>query len=168
EVSVAVQAKTKYNDAPGTDYYQIGQVVDLMVVMAYDYNFDSVGPSAPTDWFERVAAYATSQADPDKVLMGIGTYGYDWNLTKGTKSTFSQNSLNNMLARGTLNTKIDSQSRTPYSDYRASNGDYHRVYFENAQSLGEKCGIIKNDRAGVGYWQMNGAFDDFYKVLGED
>ncbi|MGE5417397.1 MAG: stalk domain-containing protein, partial [Acidobacteriota bacterium] len=42
EVSVAVQAKTKYNDAPGTDYYQIGQVVDLMVVMAYDYNFDSV------------------------------------------------------------------------------------------------------------------------------
>ncbi|MGE5404410.1 MAG: glycosyl hydrolase family 18 protein [Candidatus Saccharibacteria bacterium] len=168
EVSVAVQAKTKYNDAPGTDYYQIGQVVDLMVVMAYDYNFGTAGPSAPTDWFEQVTAYATSQVDPDKVLMGIGTYGYDWNLTKGTKSTFSQYTMNNQLASGILNTKMDPVSRTPYSDYKASNGDYHRVYFENAQSLGEKCGIIKSYGAGVAYWQMNGSFNDFYKVLGED
>jgi spore germination protein YaaH len=53
--------------------------------MAYEYRgpFSGPGSVAPYDWVSRVAAYATHQIPPDKVLLGLAVYGYDWNTTSG-------------------------------------------------------------------------------------
>jgi spore germination protein YaaH len=170
-VSVAVPAKTAGSTwSQGCDYQAIGKVVDLVVIMAYDYNTSTPGQSAPMNWFDNVASYAVSQIPASKVLLGIGTYGYDWNLDAGTKKTFTQTSLtqllNSSLAR---NLYFDPVTYTPYIDYIDQNGDQHRVWYENQTSLGEKYATsLENCTGGIAFWQLTGAFNDFYQALGEN
>src|SRR5207249_3808074 len=67
------------------DYAALGVEADLVTVMAYEYRgpFSGPGSVAPYDWVARVAAFSTSQIPPEKVLLGLSFYGYDWNTTSG-------------------------------------------------------------------------------------
>ena len=67
------------------DYAALGAVADLITVMAYEYRgpFSGPGSVAPFDWVQRVAAFASSQIPPSKLLLGLAFYGYDWNTTGG-------------------------------------------------------------------------------------
>ncbi|MGI6487272.1 MAG: glycosyl hydrolase family 18 protein, partial [Syntrophothermaceae bacterium] len=54
-VSVAVFARTgKENWPTPYDYKALGQVCDLVVIMAYDYSYNQAGPVAPLDWCGQV------------------------------------------------------------------------------------------------------------------
>ena len=67
------------------DYAALGAEADLVTIMAYEYRgpFSGPGSVAPYDWVARVTAFATSQIAPEKVLLGLAFYGYDWNTTSG-------------------------------------------------------------------------------------
>ena len=67
------------------DYAALGAAADLVTVMAYEYRgpFSGPGSVAPLPWVQRVTAYATSQIAPEKVMLGLAFYGYDWNTTSG-------------------------------------------------------------------------------------
>src|SRR5207237_3499403 len=67
------------------DYAALGASSDLVTIMAYEYRgpFSGPGSVAPYDWVARVTAFATSQIPPEKVLLGLAFYGYDWNTTSG-------------------------------------------------------------------------------------
>jgi spore germination protein YaaH len=67
------------------DYAALGKAADLITIMAYEYTgpFSGPGSVAPYDWVERVTAYATRQMPPERVLLGLAFYGYDWNTTSG-------------------------------------------------------------------------------------
>jgi spore germination protein len=67
------------------DYAALGAEADLVTVMAYEYRgpFSGPGSVAPYDWVARVTAFSTSQVAPEKVLLGLSFYGYDWNTTSG-------------------------------------------------------------------------------------
>ena len=67
------------------DYAALGAQSDLVTIMAYEYRgpFSGPGSVAPFDWVQRVARFASSQIPPEKVLLGLAFYGYDWNTTSG-------------------------------------------------------------------------------------
>lgn len=67
------------------DYAALGAAADLITVMAYEYRgpFSGPGSVAPYAWVQRVARFATSQMSPEKVLLGLAFYGYDWNTSSG-------------------------------------------------------------------------------------
>jgi spore germination protein len=67
------------------DYAALGAEADLVTIMAYEYSgpFSGPGSVAPFGWVERVLGFATRQIPPDKLLLGLAFYGYDWNLTSG-------------------------------------------------------------------------------------
>jgi spore germination protein YaaH len=67
------------------DYAALGAQADLVTIMAYEYRgpFSGPGSVAPYDWVARVAAYSAQRIAPDKVLLGLAFYGYDWNTTSG-------------------------------------------------------------------------------------
>ena len=68
-----------------SDYAALGAHADLVTVMAYEYHgsWSGPGPIAPYAWVEQVAAFAVSQIPPEKVLLGLAAYGFDWNTTSG-------------------------------------------------------------------------------------
>jgi spore germination protein len=87
-LTLAVPAKERevtVGWAGAYDYAALGAAADLVTIMAYEYRgpFSGPGSVAPYDWVARVTAFSTSQIAPEKVLLGLSFYGYDWNVTSG-------------------------------------------------------------------------------------
>lgn len=62
------------------DYASMGRIVDRIRVMAYDYSFtgSAPGPIAPIEWVRGLVDAITGLVPPEKIDLGIPTYGYDW------------------------------------------------------------------------------------------
>jgi spore germination protein YaaH len=86
-LTLAVPAKTADTTGWGGafDYAALGAHADLVTIMAYEYHgsWSGPGPIASYAWVEQVAAFAVSQIPPEKVLLGLASYGFDWNTTAG-------------------------------------------------------------------------------------
>ncbi len=85
-VTVALAPKTS-GEQPGLlyqahDYPAIGAIADLVLLMTYEWGY-TFGPpmaTAPLASVRRVLEYGSSVIDPDKILMGMPNYAYDWPL----------------------------------------------------------------------------------------
>lgn len=88
-VHTMVSVPAKDNDDPADDwswpynYEEIGEYADYVQVMTYDENssWSDPGAVASMDWMKRILTFATESINPDKVIMGVPSYGYDWNLS---------------------------------------------------------------------------------------
>ena len=56
----------------------VGQYIDRLRIMGYDYNVDDPGPIGPISWVDASVKYAVSVMDPSKVFLGVPGYGRDW------------------------------------------------------------------------------------------
>ena len=57
---------------------QIGNAIDRLRIMAYDYSTATPGPIGPITWTEDAVKYAVSVVPASKVFVGIPGYGRDW------------------------------------------------------------------------------------------
>ena len=96
---------------------------------------------APVNEVRRVIEYATSVMPPEKIMMGIPLYGYDWALPyvpggDWAGSISPQQALE--LAAGYGATiQYDNVAQSPYF-YYWQNGEEHVVWFEDARSIRAK------------------------------
>ncbi|MFZ0978466.1 MAG: glycosyltransferase [Candidatus Acidiferrales bacterium] len=62
------------------DYKYFAAQTDAIILMNYDFHWPTSlpGPIAPQDWFVRNIDNMVKLVPPDKLIMGIATYGYDW------------------------------------------------------------------------------------------
>ena len=68
------------------DYAAMGELVDGIRIMAYDYSTDAPGPIAPLTWVRRaVRAAKRAVGNDDKLVLGVPLYGRNWVVaTSGT------------------------------------------------------------------------------------
>ena len=90
-ITMAVPAKTREVTtgwAGAYDYAALAAHLDLVTIMSYAYTTASSAPgsTAPYNWVDQVATYAAGQFPPEKVLLGMAFYGYDWNTTAGGRA----------------------------------------------------------------------------------
>ena len=62
------------------DYKYLSEQADAIILMNYDFHWptSAPGPIAPQDWFERDIENMVKLVPPNKIVMGIANYGYDW------------------------------------------------------------------------------------------
>jgi cellulose synthase/poly-beta-1,6-N-acetylglucosamine synthase-like glycosyltransferase/spore germination protein YaaH/peptidoglycan/xylan/chitin deacetylase (PgdA/CDA1 family) len=62
------------------DYKYLASQADAIIVMNYDFHWPSSapGPIAPQDWFVKNIENMVKLVPPEKIVMGIANYGYDW------------------------------------------------------------------------------------------
>jgi spore germination protein YaaH len=82
------------------DYAAMGQIVDHIRIMAYDFSTGEPGPIAPIDWVTQLVKAARSMVPSDRLMLGIPVYGYDW--VVGTEGTCP---VDNKPRRQNLSTK---------------------------------------------------------------
>jgi len=107
------------------DYKELEKYVDQMIVMAYDENVDNPGPIASSSWFEKIL----STLPKDKLIVGLGSYGYDWEWESqepGEVVTFDD--VTRLAEKANLNIQWDDMSQTPYLKY-TENNNVHEVWF---------------------------------------
>lgn len=63
-------------------YKQLGQILDHVSIMSYDFAWSgsAPGPVSPGFWLEEVYDWAASQITPSKISMGLPLYAYFWSI----------------------------------------------------------------------------------------
>jgi hypothetical protein len=61
-------------------YATYARIADYLVLMGYDQHWDKSAPGsiAGEDWFENTLDKRMKELDPDRTILAIGGYGYDW------------------------------------------------------------------------------------------
>lgn len=172
---VALAPKTSVNQ-PGLlyqshDYKGLGEAVNLALLMTYEWGYTYGPPMAvsPIDKVEEVVRFGVSQINPQKILMGIPLYGYDWSLPymRGNtvaKSLSPQQALE-IASENNVIIEYDEVSQAPYF-YYAKDGKSHIVWFEDADSAVAKLNLTdKYNLVGASYWNITKDFPQNWLVL---
>lgn len=138
------------------DYEVLGNVIDEMRIMAYDFNnkITPPGPVTPLDQLDTVLSYATKTIPVEKIVVGLPLYGYDWSSESVTNVDYLP--IIEKIERNNGNIKRDSNSQELIGTY-TEKGITHTVYFQDRTSIeakkkiAEKYGIKK-----FIYWKLGG------------
>lgn len=154
------------------DYAAIGEIADTVLVMTYEWGY-TYGPPmavAPINNVKTVLNYALTEIPPEKILLGIPNYGYDWKLPYIRGESMAE-TIGNLQAvqRAKLfgaEIQFDEIAQTPFYTYTAKDGSEHIVWFEDARSIKAKLALIQdNNLRGAGYWNTMRPFPQNWAVL---
>ncbi len=151
--------------------------IDYFIVMAYDYHIRSspvVGPVAPIfgkgkgRWQHDVVSNMRDliqKVEPEKVLLGIPFYGYEWTSTSdemgattypdsGATATYKRVAA--ILEDPSLKAqeRWDEDALSPYVTYQ-ENGKTQFIYYENTRSLSYKLDFVQQlGLRGIAIWAV--------------
>lgn len=173
-LTLAVPAKTLDSAAAywtyAYDYKQLGTYADQVVLMTYDEHWQSgtPGPIASIGWVQQVVNYAASVIPRSKLILGLGTYGYDWKLSGGYAKAYSIQGVYNTAANNNAEIEWDDTAKVPYFMYTDSSGTDRIVYFEDSTSISYKLNVVNSSNlGGVAIWRL-GLEDQKYWTTIED
>lgn len=155
------------------NYGAVGTISDTVLIMTYEWGY-TYGPPmavAPLNKVREVVTYAVSEISPEKILMGIPNYGYDWPLPfeRGvTRATTIGNQEAIDIARryGSV-IQYDETAASPYFEYTSANGAAHVVWFEDVRSIQAKLALLDEfNLLGAGYWNVMRPFAQNWMFLG--
>lgn len=154
----------------GHNYRLLGQAADYLFVMTYEwgYTYGPPLPVAPIQNVRRVLDYAVTEVPPEKILLGIPNYGYDWKLPF-VQGISRATSIGNRQAVEIAREKraeifFDETAQTPYFNYTDASGE-HIVWFENARSIKAKFDLVNSyNLAGMGYWNLMREFPQLWLI----
>lgn len=142
------------------DYAAQGRAADYVIIMTYEwgYTYSAARAVSPIDEMRRVLDYAVTEIPPEKIMMSLPNYGYDWTLPymRGTAAqSIGFVTALDLARRYGAEIQFDEKSQTPYFNYY-KNGEQHEVWFDDPRSISEKLGLIDEyGLAGVSWWTVN-------------
>lgn len=152
------------------NYPAIGSLMDHIILMTYEWGH-TYGPPmavAPANQVRRVLEYATNVIEPEKILMGMPNYGYDWTLPyvqgRAARSiSFAQ--AVELAQEHNAQIQFDPQAQAPYFFYE-DGGVRHVVWFDNRASLRARYELVAEfNLGGVSFWTINRFSPESYGVL---
>jgi spore germination protein len=149
KLSVTVYAKTSDKEnwtGPGCqDWVALGPLADSIKLMAYDYSWSgsTAGAITPLDWLDRVTAYAESVITPEKIIVGLPFYGFDWVGTAGKTVTYASAT---KLAQTNGATIVHDANGEATFTYAGG----HTVYFQDAAAYSKKIDVLRQKHPHIG------------------
>jgi len=165
---VFVSLAPKYRaDQPGLlyeghSYPIVGDAADRVMLMTYEWGYAYGPPLAvsPIGEVRRVLDYGVTEIPPEKLLMGLPNYGYDWTLPY-VRGESRARSLGNQEAVDLARTnggiiRYDENAQAPYFTYSAGNPAVnHVVWFQNARSYDALLRLVNEYGLwGAGIWNI--------------
>lgn len=102
--------------------------------------------------------YAVTEIPPEKILMGMPNYGYDWTLPfmRGTAArSVGLNEAVQLAINYGAEIQYDEQAQAPFF-YYTEGGMQHIVWFDDPRSIAEKYSLVREyGLAGASWWTVN-------------
>ena len=161
-LTVNVYAKTAepgtWNGPQAQDWGAIGQAVDQVRIMTYEYHWSTSGPGpiAPINWVGDVLAFARTTMPAQKIMQGIPLYVYDWWVNPA--SIVRRSSALALQFSATVNWNATSSS--PWFEYLA-NRTRHTGVVPSTSTVDTKLGLnTAHGVGGVNFWRLGGGSGD--------
>lgn len=168
-VTAALPAKTTAEEwsswSGAFDYKALSPYLDLAVIMTYDQHQAKgpAGPVASQGWVENVLKYSLQYFSPNRLIMGLAAYGYEWNERTGRALNYA--GIESIIKKYGINPKWHDQYQTPYFTYTKS-GDKYEVWYENQNSTAAKMRLVnKYKLRGVAVWRLGYEDPRIWSVL---
>jgi len=153
------------------DYEAHGRIVDLVILMTYEWGYRFGPPQAisPLNEMRRVVEYALSVMPAEKIVLGFQIYARDWLIPhvegQGAETFSSEEAINRAVTHGAV-IQYDPVAQSPFFRYTDNQGQMHEVWFEDARSAQAKFDLIKEyNLRGVSYWALGYPFAQNWTLL---
>jgi peptidoglycan-N-acetylglucosamine deacetylase len=117
------------------DYEFFGKQCDAIVLMNYDQHWltSPPGPIAAQDWFVENLRQIFDVVPPQKIIVGIANYAYDWPLnSKEGAAEFSIQEALLHVEESDADVEFDSDSLNPHYSYYDEHNHMHQVWMLDA------------------------------------
>jgi spore germination protein YaaH len=119
---------------PSFDYGYYAGVNDFVVLMNYDQHWETSppGPVASQDWFLSNVQDRLEQIPPNKLVIALANYGYDWTdlgKRRYETTTVSFQQAMRIASESEASPEMDPDSLNPTFDYYDENNRIHHVWF---------------------------------------
>jgi HAD superfamily hydrolase (TIGR01509 family) len=153
------------------DYSAMGEVVDRIRIMGYDYSVDEPGPIAPISWLrDAVRAAKKAVRDDSKLVLGIPLYGRNW--VTGTIGTcpadaegtvpVTQSSADDLIAKreatpiaDETNVEVTFTYQLEVSDGTTTCTQSREVHYVDEAGSRSRLDLAREERiGGVAFWAL--------------
>ena len=156
-------------DNPDWNYKAYADFSDYLMLMAYDEHWSTgqAGAVASQDWFEKNLAKRMKELDPQKTIVCIGNYGYDWsNKEKEAKEvSFQEAVLSARDSEAKIN--FDAAAKNPNFSYDEEDGSHHAVwYLDAATAFNQIKTSEKYQPFGFALWRLGSEDPSLWDAFG--
>ncbi len=154
------------------DYGYFATQADAIILMNYDQHWltSPPGPIAAQDWFVRNLNNTLREVPPEKLVVGIANYAYDWSETpRGAPRERAESvSVQEALLRAyesEAKVEFDAEALNPYFSYYDEHNHIHRVWMldgvtaYNQLRASERAGI-----RGTAVWRLGSADSSLWYI----
>lgn len=162
EVSMDVIVMSKTYDHAG-----LAKHVDYLVPMMYDEHWKTsgAGPISSIPWFDRTLERFLEQVPANKVMVGMGTYSYDWG-TPGSRATSLTHKKAAALATSQNKEVTLTEPQMNSSFSYSAGGVTHSVWMLDAMSAFNQASVAaKYNVRGYAIWRLGAEDPGLWKVL---
>jgi spore germination protein YaaH len=121
-------------DDPSFDLRALSKYNDYLLLMAYDEYASSSnpGPVASQNWYIDNLRRCLQEVPADKLVIGVGSYGYDWKGNETGAKVISFQEVLKLTRDFQTPIAIDPTTLNPTFEYDDGEGELHRVWFLDA------------------------------------
>lgn len=155
------------------DYAAQGEIADYVIIMTYEWGYTYGPPLAvsPINEIRKVLDYAVTEIPPEKLIMSLPNYAYDWTLpyTRGTPAqSIGLTAAIELAQKYNAEIIFDEASQTPYFNYTDTDGAAHIVWFDDPRSIAAKLTLVDEYAlAGVSWWTVNRCYIPAWLIMQE-
>ena len=172
-------APKTYRDQPGLlyeahDYRLLGESADRLFLMTYEWGYMYGPPLAisPIPNVRAVLDYAVTEIEPEKLFMGMPSYGYDWTLPyvrgESRAKTVSPDEAIAIARSYNATINYDEDAEAPYFYYTDTGGREHVVWLQDARSADALARLsYEYSLDGIGIWNIMRWFPTLWPVLSD-
>jgi cellulose synthase/poly-beta-1,6-N-acetylglucosamine synthase-like glycosyltransferase/peptidoglycan/xylan/chitin deacetylase (PgdA/CDA1 family)/spore germination protein YaaH len=155
---------------PAFDFEYIGNVSDAVMVMAYDQHYPGSrpGPIASREWIDESLDELLPRLPPDRVVIVLGSYGYDWKLTdppsRAEELSFRQ--VMDLARAADAQPVFEEGLENGHFAYRDGEGQTHDVWFQDALATwNQAISLRKRHVSRVGLWRLGTEDETLWSFL---
>lgn len=156
-------------DDDGYDVAALARHADGIIAMLYDEHQEdgAPGPLAGQGWFEAMLDRLTREVDPDKLVVSIGSYGYDWGSGKATREISFQEALE-LLSESGSQLSFEAGVLNPGFGFIDEDGVTHREvwYLDAATMFNHMSSALAAKAAGIALWRLGTEDPAIWSILG--
>ncbi len=151
------------------DYPRFAKAADYLILMAYDEHWPSgdPGPIAAQTWLEENLLKRVRQVDPQKIILAVGSYGYNWSSDKSVVAT--EMSFQDAVRASQESSAVITMDPTSYNqhfEYDEEDGSHHSVWFLDAVTVFNHLSAAEvYPLGGFGIWRLGTEDPSFWRLL---